>query len=77
MKETRSGYEIEKSKTIYTKNPFPYLIQKTVSEFNGDILLALLHELTFLPANQVIRDKELIFVEVQRLNMKQKIAQYW
>jgi hypothetical protein len=31
VKETRSGYEIEKSKTIYTKNPFPYLIQKTVS----------------------------------------------
>ena len=31
VKETRSGNHVEKSKTIYTKNPFPYLIQKTVS----------------------------------------------
>lgn len=51
---SRSGNHIEKSKTIFTKNPFPYLIQKTV-----------------------MRDPELIFLEVESINMKDKVAQYW
>jgi hypothetical protein len=79
-KEVWSGSEMSVEKVIYTRNPFPYLIKKTVRHQHSSTLVT---NSAFDIAQkrdryaQVIREEQLIWYEEQKINKKQRYASYY